>query len=76
MKQKILEILSSIRPDINFEEQKELMDQGILDSFDIVSIISDLNEEFNIHIRVTELKSENFNSVDALVLLVERLQKH
>jgi len=74
MKNKILEIVTSIRPDIDFENETALMDDGHLDSFDIVSIISDLNDEFNIHIRITELKPENFNSVDALVALVQKLQ--
>ncbi|MFN4083102.1 MAG: acyl carrier protein [Bacteroidia bacterium] len=74
MRDRILEILIGIRPDIDFENETALMDDGHLDSFDIVSIISDLNDEYNIHIRITELKPENFNSVDALVALVQKLQ--
>lgn len=74
MKERILEIVTSIRPDIDFENETALMDDGHLDSFDIVSIISDLNDEYDIHIRITELKPENFNSVDALVALVQKLQ--
>lgn len=74
MKERILEIVTSIRPDIDFENETALMDDGHLDSFDIVSIISDLNDEYNIHIRITELKPENFNSLDALVALVQKLQ--
>lgn len=73
--EKILEILNEARPDINFEEEKELIDGGLLDSFDIVSIISDLNDEFDIHIRVTDLKAENFNSVEAIQNLVLSKQK-
>jgi acyl carrier protein len=73
--EKILEILNEVRPDINFEEEKELIDGGLLDSFDIVSIISDLNDEFDIHIRVTDLKAENFNSVEAIQNLVLSKQK-
>ena len=74
MKERILEILSGIRPDIDFENETELMDGGLLDSFDIVSIISDLNDEFDISIRITELKAENFNTLDAMVNLVEKLK--
>jgi D-alanine--poly(phosphoribitol) ligase subunit 2 len=73
MKEKILEILSEIRPDIDFKEENRLIDEGYLDSFDVVSIISELNDEFNITIRVTELKPENFNSVDVIIDLVNRL---
>jgi acyl carrier protein len=72
---KILEILNEARPDIDFEEEKELIDGGLLDSFDIVSIISDLNDEFDINIRVTDLKAENFNSVEAIQNLVLSKQK-
>ena len=74
MKDKILEILGQIRPDVDFATEQSLIDSGILDSFDIVSIISDLNDEFDISIRITELKPENFNSVDAILALVERLK--
>jgi D-alanine--poly(phosphoribitol) ligase subunit 2 len=74
MKDKILEIVGQIRPDVDFAAEKALIDGGILDSFDIVSIISDLNDEFDISIRITELKPENFNSIDAIVALVERLK--
>jgi acyl carrier protein len=73
--EKILEILNEARPDIDFEEEKELIDGGLLDSFDIVSIISDLNDEFDINIRVTDLKAENFNSVEAIQNLVASKRK-
>ena len=68
--EKILEILNDIRPDVDFNEETNLVDGGILDSFDIVSIISELNDAFDIHIRVTDLKPENFNSLEAIGQLV------
>jgi D-alanine--poly(phosphoribitol) ligase subunit 2 len=74
MKDKILGMLVQIRPDVDFSAEQSLIDGGVLDSFDIVSIISDLNDEFDISIRITELKPENFNSVDAIIALVERLK--
>ena len=69
---KILDILNEIRPDLDFNSEKQLVDQGLLDSFDLVSIISDLNDAFEINIRVNDLQPENFNSVDAMTALVER----
>lgn len=72
--EKLLEILKSIRPDINFTKENKLIDEGILDSFDVVSIISELNDEFNISIRVTELLPENFNSVENIYNMCIRLQ--
>lgn len=74
MRTKIIELLSQIRPDIDFETEQSLIDGGALDSFDIVSIISDFNDEFEINIRITELKPENFNSVDAMLGLVQKLK--
>jgi acyl carrier protein len=74
MKEQILKILKEVRPDIDFEVEEKLIDDGHLDSFDIASIISELNDAFDIHIRVTELKPENFNSLAAILVLVERLK--
>ena len=69
-----IKILESIRPDINFREEKELIDGGFLDSFDIVCIVSELNDYFEISIRVTELKPENFNSLEAIYNMCIQLQ--
>lgn len=70
--EKILEILTEIRPDIEFEQEELLVESGLLDSFDIVSVISELNDAFDINIRVNDLKPENFNSLKAIQALVER----
>lgn len=72
--EKLLEILEGIRPDVDFANEIKLIDDGILDSFDIVSIISELNDEYDIAIRVTELKPENFNSKEAIMNLVQKLK--
>ncbi len=72
--EKLLKILTEVRPDIEFENEKKLMDEGVLDSFDVVSIISELNDAFDIHIRVNHLTPENFNSVEAIMALVTILQ--
>jgi len=72
--EKLLKILTEVRPDIEFENEKKLMDEGVLDSFDVVSIISELNDAFDIHIRVNHLTPENFNSVEAIMALVTTLK--
>ena len=72
--EKLLEILEGIRPDVDFANETILIDDGILDSFDIVSIISELNDEYDIAIRVTELGPENFNSAEAIMRMVEQLK--
>jgi len=73
--ERLLNILESIRPDIDFKTEKALMSQGVLDSFDVVSIISELNDEYNISIRVHELIPENFNSLESIMGMVTRLQE-
>ena len=72
--EKLLEILKGIRPDVDFENEKALIDDGVLDSFDVVSIISELNDEYDIHVKVTELNPENFNSMEAIWGMVQKLQ--
>ena len=72
--EKLLEILNEVRPDIDFQNETNLVDGGILDSFDIVSIISELNDAFDINIRVKNLTPENFNSVEAIEALIKDLQ--
>lgn len=71
--EKILEILKSIRDDVDFENEDKLIDDNILDSFDIVSIVGELCDEYDITITVDEMEPENFNSAEAIHALVERL---
>lgn len=72
--EKLLEILKSIRPDVDFANETALIDDGILDSFDVVSIISELDNEFNVQIRITELDPDNFNSAETIWKLVQELK--
>ncbi len=74
MRERILEILSDTRSDVDFENETLLIDDGILDSFDIIQIVSDLNEEFDIDITADELEPENFNSLDAIIALVQSME--
>lgn len=74
MKEQIMAILSEIRPDVDFANAEKLIDGGILDSFDIIAIVGELNEKFEIDINVEDLEPVNFNTVDAMVELVSRLQ--
>ncbi len=71
---KLLEILKGIRPDVDFENETELIDDGILDSFDVVSIISEIDDAFGVQIRINELDPENFNSAEAIWSLIQRLK--
>ena len=71
----VLEILRGLHPEIDFENCDTLIDDKILDSFDIVSIISDLNDEFDITIPADEIIPKNFNSARAIYAMVERLME-
>ena len=71
----ILEILEDMHPDVDFEAEKKLVDDGILDSFDLVSLVSELTDEFDIQITAKDFVPENFNSLDTLVTMVQRLEE-
>jgi len=72
--EKLLEILKNVRPDVDFENETALIDDGILDSFDVVSIISELDNEFDVQVRINELDPENFNSAESIWNLVQELK--
>lgn len=72
---RLLELLKEIRPDVDFENETELIDDGILDSFDVVSIISEIDDAFGVQIRINELDPENFNSAEAIWTLIEKLKE-
>ena len=72
---KILEILQEIRPDVDFINEKKLIDDDVLDSFDIISIVGEFNDVFGIEIDVEDLEPDNFNTVEAMQELISRLQE-
>ena len=73
--EQLIEILNGIRPDVDFENETALIDDGILDSFDVVSIISEIDNEFGVQIRITELDPDNFNSAESIWKLVQELKE-
>lgn len=74
MLEQIIEILKDINPDNDYENETALIDNGLLDSFDIVTLVGELNDAFDITITVVDLVPENFNSAAAMAALVEKLQ--
>lgn len=71
--EQLLSILSELHPDVDFTTAHRLIDDKILDSFDIVTIVAEIDGEFDVAIPAEELIPENFNSAQALYALVERL---
>ena len=70
----LISILLDLNPEVDFETEDRLIDGKILDSFDIVTIVADINNEFDVAIPAEELIPENFNSAKALWALIERLE--
>lgn len=75
MKENVLEILTEIRKDIDFENETGLIDDNLLTSLDIVAIVGEFNDAFDVEISVEDLVPENFNSVAAMVALIESAQE-
>ena len=71
--EELIEILENLHPEVDFETCDTLIADKILDSFDIITIISEINEEFDVVIPAEEIIPENFNSAQALHELVTRL---
>ena len=72
--EELLEILQELHPEVDFEVEEHLVDKKILDSFDIVSIISEIAEQFDVTISAEHILPENFNSAKALYELIQQLE--
>ena len=72
MEQKILEIVKQIHPDVPAQSEG-LVDDGVLDSLDIVTLVTALNAAFDVRIPALEILPDNFNSVRAMARMIERL---
>lgn len=70
---KLLEILKNLKPDVDFEDETGLIENAVLDSFDIVQLVSTLKDEFDIDIGPADIVPENFNSAQAMWEMIERL---
>lgn len=74
-RQTVFEILKELHEDIDFEKETALVTDKLLDSFDLVTLVTELGREFDIKITAKDFVVENFNSLDSLVAMVERLME-
>lgn len=73
--EELLKILNGLHPDVDFETQENLIQDAILDSFDIVTLVTEIAEEFDVTIRARDMIPENFNSAKALYALIQKLEE-
>lgn len=73
--EELLKILSDLHPDVDFETEENLITDMILDSFDIVTLVSEINDTFDVTISAEYITPENFNSAKALYSLIEKLDE-
>lgn len=76
MREKILSILSDLRPEYDFSESADFIEDGMLDSFDVVSLVTELEENFGISIDGENIVPENFSSIEAIESLIEKSDKN
>ena len=74
IREQIVNILKEIKPNMNLEGLTDIVDGAFLDSFEIMNLIMMLSEAFGVEIDFEEITAENFNSIDAMVSMVERLK--
>ena len=70
----IIEILKELHPDVDYETNTSLVDDRIIDSFDIISIVAEIDDRLDVQIPAEEIIPENFNSAAALAALVKKLE--
>ncbi len=72
MENKVLKILTDIQPEYDFKRDVNFIEEGVIDSFDMVTLVSCLDEEFGVSIDGVDIIPENFFSVDAIVSLLKK----
>lgn len=75
MREKIIEILNGLRPEYDFSAEANFIEEGMLDSFDIVSLVSELEENFGVVIDGIEIVPDNFSTLEAIENLINRSEK-
>ncbi len=71
----LLDILKNLKPGVDFENEKNLIDDRVLDSLDVMNLTVELNDEFDIEITPLDILPENFQSIETIYQLITRLQE-
>ncbi|MCI6296646.1 MAG: phosphopantetheine-binding protein [Eubacteriales bacterium] len=73
--EELLEILNDIQPGVDFENEKHLIDDHLLDSLSIISLVAELEDTFDVTIPAVEIIPDNFNSAEAMLEMLQRLRE-
>ncbi len=73
--EQLMEILRELRPDVDFEKEPALIDDGVLGSFDITALVNEIMDVFDITISMADLEPENFNSAEAMYQYIQSLKE-
>lgn len=74
MKEKLIKILAELRPEFDFSENVNFIEEGMLDSFDIVSLVDAIDEEFGVSISGLDILPENFETLEAIENTIKKNQ--
>ncbi len=72
--EELLEILQELRPDVDFENTERLVTDRVIQSFDVVALVAEIDDAFDVKVKPADLLPENFDSVEAMWALIQRLQ--
>ncbi len=72
--EQLMKILKELRPDVDFEQEDKLIDNGVLDSFDLVALVGEINEAFDVEVEFEDMEPENFNSAEHMYAMIVKLQ--
>lgn len=73
--EELMELLTALKPEIDFEVEQELIDEGLLDSFDVITLIAEIEDQFGIEVPAEEIVPENFNSAEGIWKLLEQIRE-
>lgn len=75
MEEKLYEILSDIRPEIDFTCENNFVDNGLFDSYDITLLLDTICEEFDVDLGLNDLKKENFNTISGMITMIKKAKE-
>ena len=73
--EELMELLKALKPEIDFETEKELIDDGLLESFDVITLIAEIEDQFGVEIQAEEIVPENLNSAEGIWNLIQRIRE-